>query len=344
MFNECDKSNQKTYIIAEMSANHGGDFQQAKDIVYAAKEAGADAIKLQTYTPDTMTLNSDKAPFQIDSGLWKGENLYSLYEKAQTPWEWQGKLKEEAVKLGLGFLSTPFDETAVDFLESIGVDMYKVASFELTDLPLIKYMARLHKPMIMSTGMGTEAEIHEAVECVRAQGNEQICLLKCTSAYPATLNDMHLNTIPHMMKTFGVAVGLSDHSLGSVAPMTAVALGARVIEKHLCLDRNVPTPDSAFSMEPAEFAQMVKDVRSVEAALGQVRYGAGDGEAVSKSHRRSLFVASEMAPGEVFTRENLRVVRPAHGLAPKHYETILGKRAAMALEPGTPLTWEMVLK
>lgn len=333
---------QPAYIIAEMSANHAGCFERAVEIIHAAKESGADCVKIQTYTPDTMTIDSDKEYFQIKSGTWKGENLYSLYEKAYTPWEWQGKLKKEAEKIGLDFLSTPFDKTSVDFLENLSVDFYKIASFELTDIPLIEYIASKGKPIIMSTGIGTLGEIEEAVNAVKSQGNENICLLKCSSAYPAIPNDMNLKTMENMSKTFEVAVGLSDHSLGSVAAITAVAMGAKVIEKHFCMSRDIENPDSSFSMEPNEFKQMVEDIRQVEKAVGKVSYEVSDKEKESRVFRRSIFVIKNIKKGETFTKDNIRVIRPAYGIEPKYYEYVIGKKATEDIEKAEPLTWSLV--
>lgn len=335
--------NQPTYMIAEMSANHGGDFNKAVEIIHAAKESGADCIKIQTYTADTLTIDSDKEYFQIKKGTWKGENLYSLYKRAYTPWEWQAKLKEEADKIGIDFLSTPFDKTAVDFLEELGVDFYKIASFEIVDIPLIKYISSKGKPIIMSTGMATLGEIEDAVDTVKSQGNENLCLLKCSSAYPAVPEDMNLRAIKHLEETFGVIVGLSDHSLGSVGAVTAVAMGAKVIEKHLCLSRQIETADSSFSMEPEEFDQMVKDIRSAERAMGKVNYKISEKEKTSRVFRKSIFVVNDIKKGEIFTEENMRVIRPGYGLAPKYYEDILGKTAIKDIEKGTPIDWDMIV-
>lgn len=332
-----------TYIIAEMSANHAGDFNKALEIIHAAKESGADCIKIQTYTPDTMTIDCDKEYFKIKKGTWRGENLYSLYKRAYTPWEWQARLKEEAEKIGIDFLLTPFDKTAVDFLEELGVSFYKIASFEVVDIPLIKYVAAKGKPIIMSTGMATLGEIEEAVNAIKSQGNEDICLLRCSSAYPAVPEDMNLKTIRHLEQTFGVIAGLSDHSLGSVAAMTAVALGAKVIEKHFCLSRQIETADSCFSMEPHEFKKMVEDIRSAERAIGKVSFDVSEREATNRVFRRSIFVVRDIKKGQVFTEENIRVIRPGFGLAPKHYEDILGKVASRDIERGTPLDWSMVV-
>jgi pseudaminic acid synthase len=334
---------QPTYIIAEMSANHAGDFNRAIEIIHAAKEAGADCIKIQTYTPDTMTIDCDKEYFKITKGTWKGENLYKLYQKAYTPWEWQARLKEEADKIGIDFLSTPFDKTAVDFLEELGVDFYKIASFEVVDIPLIKYIASKGKPIIMSTGMAKLGEIEEAVNAVKSQGNENLCLLKCSSAYPAVPEDMNLKTIKHLEETFEVIAGLSDHSLGSIGAVTAVALGAKVVEKHFCISREIENPDSSFSMEPGEFKKMVEDIRSAERAVGKVSFEVSEREETNRVFRRSIFIVKDIKKGEVFTEENIRVIRPGYGLAPKYYEDVIGKTASKDIERGTPLDWSMVI-
>lgn len=255
---------EKTYIIAEMSANHAGSKDRALEIIHATKESGADCIKIQTYTADTMTIDCDNEYFRIDKGTWAGENLYHLYEKAYTPWEWQADLKAEAKKIGLDFLSTPFDKTSVDFLEDLGVEFYKIASFELVDIPLLEYVASKGKPIIMSTGMSTLSQISEAVETIKQNGNPQLVLLRCASAYPAVTDEMNLKTIANMSELFHVPVGLSDHSMGSVGAVTAVALGAKIIEKHFCIDRSIENPDSSFSMEPDEFRQMVNDIRQLK--------------------------------------------------------------------------------
>ncbi len=337
----CDKK--PVYIIAEMSANHAQNFDKALEIIYAAKKSGADCIKIQTYTPDTMTIDSDEEYFQIRKGTWKGENLYGLYQKAYTPWKWQHRLKEEAEKIGLDFLSTPFDKTAVDFLEKLDINFYKIASFELTDIPLIRYIASKGKPIIMSTGMATLGEIEEAVKIVKEQGNNKLCLLKCCSAYPAVPEDMNLKTMENMAQTFGVTVGLSDHSLGSTVAVTAVALGAKVIEKHFCLSRDIKTPDSSFSMEPDEFKEMVKKVRLAEKALGKVHYNISEKEEVSRLHRRSIFVVEDIKKGEKFTEKNIRIIRPGQGLKPKFYDEVIGKMSSCDIKRGTPLSWNKVI-
>jgi pseudaminic acid synthase len=332
------------YIIAEMSANHSQNFDQAVRILYAAKEAGADAVKLQTYMPDTLTIPSDREYFRIGGGtLWDGRTLYDLYSEAYMPWEWQPKLKEIADEIGIDLFSTAFDPTAVDFLEQMGVPVHKVASFEIVDIPLIEKMARTGKPLIISTGMATLGEIEEAVQAARRAGATQIALLKCTSAYPAPPEEMNLRTIPHLAEAFGVPVGLSDHTLGIAVPVAAVALGACIVEKHFTLSRDIPGPDSAFSLEPHEFKAMVEAIRTVEKALGKVHYGITEQEAKSRVFRRSLFVVKDMKAGEMFTEENVRSIRPGYGLHPRHLNDVLGRRAARDIKRGTPLSWELIL-
>jgi len=330
------------YIIAEMSANHAMDINNAKKIIHLAKESGADAVKIQTYTSDTMTLNSNKDEFLLKEGTWKGENLYKLYQQAYTPWEWQAELKREADGIGIDFFSTPFDKTSVDFLEEIGVDFYKIASFELVDIPLIKYVASKGKPIIMSTGMGTLGEIEDAVNAVKAENNDQLCLLKCSSAYPALPDNMNLSTIKHIAETFKVPAGLSDHSLGSLSAVVAVTLGAKVIEKHFCISREIKNPDASFSMEPEEFKKMVEEIRVIEKAIGNISYERSNTEEFYAGFRRSIWVAKDIRKGEIFTDENIRVVRPANGLEPKYYEEVLGKRALRDIEEASPLKWNMV--
>lgn len=334
--------NQPAYIIAEMSANHAGDIENAKLIIREAKKAGADCVKIQTYTPDTITIDCDNEYFQISKGTWNGENLYRLYQKAYTPWEWQKELMEEARRAGIDFFSTPFDKTSVDFLEEIGVEFYKIASFELVDLPLIKYVASKGKPMIMSTGMSTLADIEAAVKAVRSQGNEQLALLRCASAYPAITDEMNLRTMQNMGEIFDVPVGLSDHSLGSVGAVTAVALGANIIEKHFCLDRAIENPDSVFSMNPEEFAQMVKDIRQAEKAIGKISYGPTEQESSNVVFRRSIFCVKDIKAGEALTEENIRIIRPGYGMEPKYYEEIMGQVALMDIKRGTPIKLSMI--
>ncbi|MEW6540709.1 MAG: pseudaminic acid synthase [Bacillota bacterium] len=331
------------YIVAELSANHNQSFDRAVAMVQAAKEAGADAVKLQTYTPDTITINVDSSPFRHSpDSLWAGKTLYDLYAEAYTPWEWQPKLKEAAEELELGFFSTAFDPTAVDFLEAMDVPVHKIASFELVDIPLIEKMARTGKPLIISTGMASLGEIEEAVRAARGAGAAQIALLKCTSAYPAPPEQMNLRTIPHLARAFGVPAGLSDHTLGIAVPVAAVALGACIVEKHFTLSRSMPGPDSAFSLEPHEFKAMVEAIRAAQKALGEVHYGVSEREAASRVFRRSLFVVEDMKAGAVFTEENVRSIRPGHGLHPRHLQDVRGRRATRDIPAGTPLAWNMV--
>ena len=330
------------YIIAEMSANHNQDFAEAVKIIEAAKEAGADAVKLQTYTPDTITIDCDNEYFRIQGTLWDGQRLYDLYGKAFTPWDWQPKLKALANGMGLDLFSAPFDETAVDFLENMNVPAYKIASFEIVDLPLIRKVAQTGKPVILSTGMATQSEIGEAVEILRDHGSRMV-LLKCTSVYPALPDEMNLRTIPDLAKAFQVPVGLSDHSMDAAVPVAAVALGACVIEKHLTLSRAVPGPDSAFSLEPKEFKEMVEAVRTAEKALGKVHYGVSEHEPESLSLRRSLFVVRDMKSGEKFTSETVRSIRPGHGLSTRYLGDILGHVASRDVKRGTPVTWDLVV-
>lgn len=331
-----------TYIIAEMSANHAGSIKNAKQIIHVAKECGADCVKIQTYTADTLTIDCDNEYFAIKNGTWKGENLYSLYGKAFTPWEWQAELKAEAESIGLDFFSTPFDKTAVEFLESIGVEFYKIASFELVDIPLIEYVASKGKPIIMSTGMGSFEDIQDAVNAVRGQGNEALALLKCSSAYPAVSDDMNLRTMQHMSESFNVPVGLSDHSMGSIGAVTAVVMGACIVEKHLCLGRQIENPDSSFSMEPEEFSAMVDDIRSTEKAKGVVSYDVSAKEKENMVFRRSIFAVQDIEKGQVFTEENIRSIRPAYGLRPKHYKEVLNKQATRDIKRGTPIKLDLV--
>lgn len=331
------------YIVAELSANHNQDFARAVQLVHAAKEAGADAVKLQTYTPDTITIASDREYFRISGGtLWDGRTLHELYGEAHTPWDWQPKIKRVADELGLDFFSSPFDATAIDFLEAMNVPVYKLASCELVDLPLIKKIARTGKPLIMSTGMASVEEIEEAIATARDAGAKQIALLKCTSAYPAPPEEMNLRTIPELARRFGVPVGLSDHTKGIAVPAAAVALGACIIEKHLTLSRSLGGPDAEFSLEPQEFKEMIDAVRVAERALGSVHFGATAREETSLRFRRSLFVVQDMKEGETFTTCNVRSIRPADGLHTRYLPQILGKRAARPIERGTPLNWDLI--
>lgn len=337
----CDDS--PTFIVAEMSANHNMDFDRAVAIMQAAKDAGADAVKIQTYTADTITLNCDDPCFQITQGtLWDGTTLYKLYQSAYTPWEWQPKLKAIAEEMGLEFFSSPFDLTSVDFLEEMGVPAYKIASFEINDVPMIRKIALTGKPIIIATGIARLSDIELALDTCKKAGNENVILLKCTSSYPAPYEDMNLRTIPAMAETFDCLTGLSDHSMGSAVAGAAVALGAKVVEKHLTLRRADEGADAAFSMEPEEFREMVRNIRKIEPALGKVTYELTPKQAREREHSRSLFVAKDMKAGEIFTPENLRSVRPANGLHTMYYEELLGKRITRDAKLGTPMSWDLV--
>jgi pseudaminic acid synthase len=332
-----------TFVVAELSANHNGRFDVALATIKAAKQSGADAVKVQTYTPDTMTIDCENEHFQIKQGtIWDGTTLYRLYQQAYTPWDWQPRLKEFAEEIGLLFFSTPFDVTAVDFLEKMAVPIYKIASFEITDIPLIEYVASKRKPLIISTGIATLADIEEAVTACKRAGNDNIALLKCTSAYPAPIEEANLLTIPNMRETFNVPVGLSDHTLGTSVALAAVALGARIVEKHFILDRGMGGPDAPFSMEPAEFKQMVESIRTVEQALGGVTYELSPKILKSRELSRSLFVVRDMVAGEKFTATNVRSIRPGYGLAPKYLPRVLGRTARTALKAGVPLDWDCI--
>lgn len=337
-------SSHPPYVIAEMSGNHNGDINRALAIVDAAARAGADAIKLQTYTADTITLDASGAEFTIDdpASLWAGRTLHDLYDEAHTPWEWHQALFERAAAHGIACFSSPFDETAVDFLETLGAPAYKIASFENVHLPLIRKVASTDKPIIMSTGMATAEELEDAVNAARDAGCEDLILLKCTSTYPAEPTDTNLLTIPDMHERFGCQVGLSDHTLGVGVPLAAVALGVTVIEKHFTLSRAEGGVDSAFSLEPAELAELVTQSKRAWQALGSVSYGPTSAEKGSVRFRRSLYVAEDMRAGDEFTTQNLRIVRPGFGLAPKHYDDVLGRAAAQDLPKGTALQWEHV--
>ena len=332
-----------TFIIAEMSANHLKDYDRAVAIIHAASKAGADAIKLQTYTPDTITLDCDDVYFQTRQGtIWDGTTLHKLYESAYTPWEWQPKLKEVAENLGLIFFSSPFDLTSIDFLEEMNVPAYKVASFEINDIPFIRKIARTGKPIIMSTGIAYMSDIELALRTCREEGNENVILLKCSSAYPSPYEDINLKMIPSMKETFDCLTGLSDHTLGSAVAGAGVALGAKVVEKHLTLKREDGGPDAAFSMEPEEFKEMVDNIRIIEKALGKVTYDLTAKQKGSREWSRSLFIAQDMKAGDVFTPENLRSVRPSYGLHTMHYEELLGKKISRDAKLGTPMSWELV--
>ncbi|MSP55810.1 MAG: pseudaminic acid synthase [Myxococcales bacterium] len=330
------------YFIAELSANHGGSIEVAKRTITAAKEAGADAIKLQTYTPDTLTLRSRTPPFIVNSdNVWKGRTLWDLYQEAMTPWEWHAELKQTASDLGLPLFSTPFDHTALAFLAGLGVPAYKIASFELTDLPLVEAVARQGQPMVMSTGMASLGEIEAALQTCRAAGNEQIALMRCVSCYPAKAEDMNLASL-RVLRELGVVVGLSDHTRDATVAIAATALGARLIEKHFIIDRSIGGPDSFFSLEPAEFRQMVDAVRVAERAVAEPRFGPAPDERASTAFRRSLFVARDMVRGQTITCEDARSVRPSHGLNPALLPQVLGRIATRDVPAGTPLAWDMV--
>ena len=334
---------QPVYIVAELSANHNHDLRIAIDLIGAARDAGADAVKLQTYTPDTITIRSDSEPFRIRGGtLWDGRTLYDLYGEAFTPWEWHAELQQKAIAAGMDFFSSPFDSTAVDFLERLNVPAYKVASPELVDIPLIQKAARTGKPLIMSTGMASCEEIEEALRAARAAGAREVALLKCTSAYPSPPAEMNLKMIPMLAEKFKVPIGLSDHSMSLAVPVAAVALGACILEKHLTLSRSMKGPDSEFSLEPEEFKAMVQAVRTAEQSLGRAEFKIGEKEQASRAFRRSLFVVENVRQGEIFTERNVRSIRPANGLPTRHWQEILGRRCTRDVTAGTPLSWDLV--
>lgn len=335
----------KPFIIAEMSGNHNQSLERALHLVDLAAEAGVDAVKLQTYTPDTMTLDIHTDEFFIDSetNLWKGQSLYSLYEEAYTPWEWHEAIFARCKEHGMIGFSSPFDETAVDFLETLDVPAYKIASFENVDLPLIRKVAATGKPIIVSTGMASVAELDEVVEAVRSQGNEQLILLKCTSTYPATPANSNVLTIPHLRELFGTEVGLSDHTMGVGTSIAAVALGASVIEKHFTSSRSEGGVDAAFSMEPHELKLLVEESERAWQSLGKIHYGPTQAEVASLQHRRSLYIGEDLRAGDVLTTENVRIIRPGHGLAPKYLDLVVGKTIKVDAEKGTPLNWELLL-
>ena len=333
----------RTFVIAEHSANHNQDFDRAVEIIKAAKWAGADAIKLQTYTPDTITLDCDNEYFQIKQGTIRdGTTLHKLYQGAYTPWDWQPKLKKIAEEEGLICFSSPFDYTSVDFLEKMDVPAYKIASFEINDIPFIEYIASKGKPVIMSTGIATLKDIEEAVNACRRVGNNNIALLKCTSAYPSPLEDINLRVIPNMKETFDVVVGLSDHTMSNTISLGAVALGAKIVEKHLTLRREDGGPDSKFSMEPEEFKSMVDGIREMEKALGKVTYQLTEKQRNSREHSRSLFVVKDIKSGEKFTKENVRSIRPGFGMETKYIDDIIGREAKVDIEKGTPMSWDLI--
>jgi N-acetylneuraminate synthase len=334
--------NHKPFVIAEMSGNHNQSLERALEIVDRAADAGCHGLKIQTYTADTMTIDAKDSRFIVDLPLWKGRSLYELYQEAYTPWEWHAPIFERAIARGMIPFSTPFDTSAVDFLESLNAPLYKIASFENTDIPLIKRVAATGKPIIMSIGMASLAEIDEAVRTIRSCGNDQIILLKCTSSYPASPENSNILTIPHLRDMHNVIAGISDHTLGLGVAVASVALGGRVIEKHFCLSRAEGGVDSAFSLEPLEMRALVEESERAFLGLGKISYEATASEVKSKRLRRSIFVVKDIEPGETFSAENVRVIRPSDGLAPKHLESVLNKRSRIAIKRGTPLAWEMV--
>lgn len=343
MFIEKFDISKRVLIIAEMSANHGHDINIAKKTIKAAKKAGADAIKLQTYTADTITLNCDNEYFRLDQGtIWDGRTLYDLYKEAYTPWEWHNELMDYANELGLICFSSPFDKTAVDLLKNLNVPAYKVASFEITDVPLIEYIASRGKPVIISTGIATLGEIDDAVRACKRAGNNQVILLKCTSAYPAQVEDANLLTMQNLKETFDVEVGLSDHTLGVTVPIVSVALGARVIEKHFILDKSIGGPDASFSLNEQEFKLLVESVRDAEKAIGKVDYELTDKKLKSREFSRSLFVVKDIKEGELFTEENIRSIRPGYGLKPQYIKSVIGKKARINIQKGTPASWDII--
>ncbi len=335
---------ERTFLVAEISANHLQDYGRAEAIVRAAKEAGADAVKLQTYTPDTITLDCDNDYFQITQGtIWDGTTLHKLYEQAYTPWEWQPKLMKLANGLGMECFSSPFDATAVDFMREMDMPAYKVASFEINDIPLIRRIARIGKPVIFATGIAYLEDIERALAVCKEEGNEQAILLKCTSTYPSPYEDMNLKVIPHMAETFDCLAGLSDHSMGTAVAVASVALGAKMVEKHLTLSRSDGGPDAAFSMEPEEFRKMAEEIRIVEKALGRVTYDLTEKQKKSREDGRSLFVVKDIKAGEALTEENVRSIRPAFGMHTMYYDEIIGKKARTDIAKGTPLDWKYIV-
>lgn len=331
--------NKKCFIIAEVSANHGQNFNRAVAMIKTAKKFGADAVKFQTYTPDTLTIDVDNKYFRIKHPKWGGQTLYQLYKKAYTPWSWFKKLKKVADDLGIVFFSTAYDKTSVDFLEDLNVPLHKVASFEFTDLSLIEYMAKTKKPIILSTGIATFDEIKQAVQSAKSAGTKDIALLRCVSSYPADPKEMNLRIIPDIQKRFRVTTGLSDHTMGIGVSVAAVAMGAQIIEKHFTLSRKIKTADSFFSLEPQEFKELVDNIRIVEQSLGRVDYKLTSGQKKGRVFSRSLFVVKDINKGEVFTEKNIRSIRPANGLPPKYLKKILGRKAKKNIKKGAPITF-----
>ena len=338
------KNKGRVFIIAEISANHAQDFKRAVELIKKAKECGADAVKFQAYMPDTMTLDAKSRYFKIRHSKWAGQTLYHLYKKAYTPWGWFKKLKRISDDSGIIFFATVFDKSSVDLLEELNVPIYKISSFELTDLPLIEYTAKTKKPLILSTGMATALEIKEALNAAKKAGAGDVTILKCTSAYPARPKDMNLRTIPDMQKLFKCRVGLSDHTLGTVASIAAVSLGASVIEKHFTLSRKLRTADDFFSTEPGEFKALVENIRVAEDAMGKICYGSRAGRQDARIYRRSLFAVEDIKRGSFFTQENMKSIRPAYGIKPKYFEKILWKKASRDIKKGTPLNWALIRK
>jgi len=332
----------KPYIIAELSANHNGDISKALEHIEVAAKCGADAVKIQSYTPDTMTIDCDKPDFQIHGGLWDGYKLYDLYKEAHTPFEWHEAMFKKAAEVGITIFSTPFDETAVDLLEELGAPAYKIASFEMTDLPLIKKVAQTGKPMIISTGMANEEEIAEAIATARKYGCENLVVLHCISAYPAPYNQSNLATIPDLAKRFNVIPGLSDHTLGTVVSVTSIALGACLIEKHFIIDRNDKGPDSSFSLEPKELSRLVEETKAAFESIGVAGYEKKQVEVANLRFRRSIYFVKDIKAGVVITREHIRRIRPGFGLAPKFFDDIVGKRAKDDIQRGTAASWELI--
>lgn len=335
-------SKSPVFIIAELSANHNGSFDNAIETIRAAKRAGADCIKLQTYTADTITINSDKDDFLIKGTIWEGKNLYKLYQEAYTPWDWHAEIFRIAKEEGLICFSSPFDNTAVDFLESLDVPAYKIASFEITDIPLIEYVASKGKPIIISTGIADQEDIELAIDACRRVGNNDIALLKCTSSYPAPINEANMCMIKDLSERYNVISGLSDHTMGATVPIVATAFGAKIIEKHFILDRSIGGPDASFSMNEEEFTAMVKAVREAEQAIGIVDYTLTEKQAKGKDFSRSLYVVKDMKAGDIVTKENVRSIRPGFGMHPKHYKEILGSVAKIDLEVGTRMNWDFL--
>jgi len=330
--------NSPVFIIAELSANHNGNIEIALESIKAAKRAGADCIKLQTYTADTMTIDSNKDDFLIKGTIWNGKNLYELYKQAYTPWEWHSKLFEEANKQGLVCFSSPFDKTAVDFLETLNVPAYKIASFEITDIPLIEYVASKNKPIIISTGIANIEDIELAINACKRMGNSNIALLKCTSSYPAPIEEANMCMVKDLAERFNVISGLSDHTLGSIVPIVATALGAKIIEKHFIIDRSIGGPDASFSMNEQEFSEMVKEIRNVETAIGKIDYKLTDKQKINRNFSRSLYIVENIKKGEIITENNVRSIRPGFGMHPKYFNEILGKKVKFDLERGTALS------